>query len=65
MFYHQIIEALTEEYAEEDEQIEEPGNVYEDEDGKTFRVVTCPYCGAKSRMTYNGRCENCGGNLEG
>ena len=28
-------------------------------------IVTCPYCGAKSRLTTTGRCENCGGILEG
>ena len=59
----EIINMLTEEYEEEEE--EEAQEVFEDENGKSFRVVTCPYCGAKSRMTYNGRCENCGGNLEG
>lgn len=62
----EIMDVLTaEEEDYEDEESEESGEVFEDENGKSFRVVTCPYCGAKSRMTYNGRCENCGGNLEG
>ena len=37
----------------------------QNEQGNSVPLVTCPYCGSKSRLTTTGRCENCGGILEG
>ena len=56
---HDIIEALTREPRQEERTVSAHSDGQE-----SVRVVTCPYCGAKSRVTYTGRCENCGGNLE-
>ena len=60
-----IMEILTdgeEEYEEESE--EEKVKIFKDEEGKDVQVVTCPWCGSKTRLTYNGRCEYCDGDLD-
>ena len=58
----EIIDMLTGE--EEEGYAGEEEDLPEDENGSPIRVVTCPYCGSKSKLTYTGRCEHCGGNLE-
>lgn len=35
-----------------------------DSQGNEVPVVTCPYCGSRTRRTYTGRCEHCGGYLD-
>lgn len=38
--------------------------VFKDEHGNPIQVVTCPWCGSRTKVTYNGRCENCDGDLD-
>ena len=57
----EIINMLT---GEDEEYEDEDSEVFEDENGKEIEVVTCPYCGSKTKVTYTGRCQHCGGNLE-
>lgn len=56
----EIMDVLT---SEEEYDDEEDGEYIEDENGNEVEIVTCPYCGSRSKLTYTGRCEQCGGNL--
>ena len=52
---NELIHALVGEAAED---------VYTDENGNQFKLVTCPWCDSRCAMTRDGRCPNCGGNLD-
>lgn len=39
-------------------------DLYTDESGNSFKLVKCPWCDSKCAMTRDGRCPNCGGNLD-
>ena len=67
-----IIDALASGEEEDEDVEEEPeketddsdeAKVFTDSEGKKVDYMICPYCGSRSKLTYAGRCENCGGNL--